>query len=78
MARDDIRRYSRDQLEQIVAKGDYVATRPDAPEINLGEEFWRTSRVVMPSPEPKKHTGVRMTPTCWRGSKPRGAGGRPA
>ncbi len=50
MAKDDIRRYSPDELDEMVARGDYVPTRPDAPAVEPDEEFWRNARVVMPPP----------------------------
>ena len=34
----------------MIAAGDYVPTAPDAPEIELGEDFWRNARIVMPKP----------------------------
>ena len=49
MAGDDIRRYSPEELEELVTKGDYVATRADAPEIELDEDFWANAHVVMPT-----------------------------
>ena len=32
----------------MIAAGDYVPTAPDAPEIELDEDFWRNARIVMP------------------------------
>ena len=34
----------------MIAAGDYVPTAPDAPEIELDEDFWRNARIVMPRP----------------------------
>jgi hypothetical protein len=48
MAAKDTRRYSRDDLERMAARGDYTPTRADAPEIELNEAFWRNAWVVMP------------------------------
>jgi TIR domain-containing protein len=48
MARKDTKHYSLDELKAKHHRGDYVQTRPDAPEIEVDEEFWRTARVVMP------------------------------
>ena len=50
MADEDIRRYSAAEIEKMIAAGDYVPTAPDAPEIELGEDFWRNARIVMPKP----------------------------
>ena len=48
MAERDIGRYSAAELERIAARGDYVPTRADAPEIELDEDFWRHAKVVVP------------------------------
>jgi predicted XRE-type DNA-binding protein len=40
MARGDTRRSSPGELEEKVARDDYVPTRKDAPEIELDEDFW--------------------------------------
>ena len=49
MAERDIRRCSAAALERMAAGGDYVPTRPDAPEIELDEDFWRHAKVVVPA-----------------------------
>jgi len=59
MADGDIRRYSLAELRAMRERGDYVPTRPDAPEIEIDEAFWRDARVVSP-PRPKVHTGLRI------------------
>jgi hypothetical protein len=53
MADDATRRYSADEIEAMIAAGDYVPTAPGAPEIELDEDFWRNARIVMPKPAPK-------------------------
>jgi hypothetical protein len=53
MADDATRRYSADEIEAMIAAGDYVPAAPDAPEIELDEDFWRNARIVMPKPAPK-------------------------
>jgi uncharacterized protein (DUF4415 family) len=40
----------------MAARGDYVPTRADAPELELDEDFWRHAKVVLP---PGK-TSVRL------------------
>jgi uncharacterized protein (DUF4415 family) len=47
MAKDDIRQYSLAELRARHDRGE-TFTRPDAPEIELDEDFWRNARVVMP------------------------------
>ena len=48
MADEDIRRYSAAEIEKMIAEGDYVPTSPDAPEIELDEDFWRNAKIIMP------------------------------
>lgn len=59
MADEDIRRYSLDELKALRARGDYVPTAADAPEIEVDEAFWRRARLVEPR-RPKVHTGLRI------------------
>ncbi len=56
MADDDTRHYSAAQLERMAARGDYVPTRADAPEIELDEDFWRHAHAVTLTDK----TSVRM------------------
>jgi len=32
----------------MIARGDFVPTRPDAPALELDDDFWASARVVMP------------------------------
>jgi uncharacterized protein (DUF4415 family) len=72
MARDAIKRYSLDELEEKVARGDYVPTRPDAPEIELDEDFWRNARVVMPPGKKSVHLRVDADVLAWFKAQGRG------
>jgi hypothetical protein len=57
MADDATRRYSADEIEAMIAAGDYVPTAPDAPEIELDADFWQNACIVMPphpAPKPAK------------------------
>jgi uncharacterized protein (DUF4415 family) len=65
MASDDTRRYSVDELEDKVAKGDYVPTRKDAPEVELNEDFWANARVVMPPGKKSVHLRVDADVLEW-------------
>lgn len=58
MADDAIRRYLRDELAAMQARGDYVPTPPDAPVHEIDEAFWREARIVRPVR--KVHTGLRI------------------
>ena len=40
-------------------RGDFVPTRPNAPEVEIDEAFWENARVVR-APRPKVHTGLRI------------------
>jgi uncharacterized protein (DUF4415 family) len=59
MAREDTRQYSLDDLERMEARGEYVSTRTDAPQIELDEDFWRNARIVLPTPR-KKSVHLRL------------------
>jgi uncharacterized protein (DUF4415 family) len=72
MARDDTKRYSPGELEEKVARGDYAPTRPDAPEIELGEDFWRNARVVMPPGKKSIHLRVDADVLAWFRARGRG------
>jgi uncharacterized protein (DUF4415 family) len=59
MAKDDIKRYSRDELQAKHDRGDTL-TRAEAPEIELDEDFWRHARVVMPDDKGKTPVSLRV------------------
>jgi uncharacterized protein (DUF4415 family) len=59
MAKDDIKRYSRDELQAKHDRGDTL-TRAEAPEIELDEDFWRQARVVMPDDKGKTPVSLRV------------------
>ena len=63
--RRPIKRYSPGELERKVARGDYVPTRPDAPEIELDENFWRNARVVMSPGKNSVHLRVDADVLEW-------------
>lgn len=48
MTGEDIRSYSMAELDEMVAAGDFLPTRPDAPEYDLGEGAWQNARIVWP------------------------------
>lgn len=72
MARGDIKRYAPGELEGRVVRGDYVPTRPDAPEVELDEEFWRNARVVMPPGKKSVHLRVDADVLDWFRAQGRG------
>lgn len=55
MATQDIRRYSLAELKANRRKG-FTKTRPDAPEIELDEDFWRNVRLVLPKKVGKRRS----------------------
>ncbi len=57
MEKDDIRQYSLAELKAMHDRGETL-TRPDVPEIELDEDFWRNARVVMP--DERKKTSIHM------------------
>jgi uncharacterized protein (DUF4415 family) len=72
MAKEDTKRYSLDDLEEMARRGDYVATRPDAPEIELDEAFWRRARVVVPPGKKSVHLRVDADVLAWFKAQGRG------
>ena len=74
MAGRDIKRYSPEELERMAARGDFVATKPQAPEIELDEEFWRNARVVMPGEKGRTSVHLRMDTDVVEWFKAQGKG----
>jgi len=62
MARNDTRRYSRDDLRAMKIKGKVHATPADAPEIELDEAFWKRARIVEARPRRKSSVHLRVDP----------------
>ena len=63
MAKEDIRRYCLDQLRSMRDRGETL-TSPDAPEIELDEDFWRNARVVIPEEKGKIPVSIRGDTEC--------------
>ena len=72
MAREDTKRYSLDELERMASRGDYVATRPDAPEVELDEAFWRNARIVAPPGKKSIHLRLDADVLAWFKAQGRG------
>ncbi len=60
MAKEDIRRYSLEEIKQMNARREYSATRKNAPEIEPDEDFWKNARVVMPGEHSKSLVSLRL------------------
>jgi hypothetical protein len=41
MPKEDIRRYTMEQIREMNRRGEFVPTPPDAPEYEPDEEFWQ-------------------------------------
>lgn len=41
MAKEDIRRYSMQQIKEMIAKGEYTPTPRDAAEFDGDKDFWK-------------------------------------
>ena len=70
MADEDTRRYSAAQLERMAARGDYVPSRADAPEIELDEDFWRDAELVLPPGKTIGPSAARQGRAGLRQSRP--------
>ncbi len=73
MARQEIRQYSPDEIKEMVTRGNTL-TSPDAPEIELGEDFWRNARVVMPDEKGKTSISLRVDTKVLEWFKKQGRG----
>ncbi len=72
MAKSVIKRYSLEALEARRDRGETL-TRPDAPEYEIDEEFWKNARVVMPQPAKTSiHLRVDGDVLAWFKSQGRG------
>ena len=70
MAKSDTKKYSLDELREMRERGE-TETRADAPQLKLDADFWQGARVVMPPGKSSVH--LRVVPTCWSGSRRKGA-----
>jgi len=73
MAKDDIKRYSLEELQAKHERGDTL-TRADAPEIELDEHFWRNARIVMPDDRGKTPVSLRVDTEVVEWFKQQGKG----
>jgi uncharacterized protein (DUF4415 family) len=56
----------------MVDRGDYEPTRADAPEIDLGEDFWRRAKVSIPPGKTSVHLRVDADVLAWFKAQGRG------
>ena len=74
MAKEDIKRYSLEEIKRMNARKKYTATRADAPAIELDDEFWKTARVVMPDERGKRLVSLRIDTDVLEWFKTQGKG----
>jgi uncharacterized protein (DUF4415 family) len=72
MAKDDIRQYSLDELKAMRDQGNSVPTRPDAPTVELDEDFWCHARVVAPPGKASVHLRLDADVLEWFKAQGRG------
>lgn len=72
MEKEDIRQYSLDDLKKRTSRGDYVPTRPDAPVMELDDDFWSNAQVIMPEGKASVHLRVDADVLEWFRSQGRG------
>jgi uncharacterized protein (DUF4415 family) len=72
MAEGETKRYSAAELERMAARGNYVPTRADAPEIELDEDFWRHAQVVVPPGKASVHLRLDADVLAWFKAQGRG------
>jgi uncharacterized protein (DUF4415 family) len=73
MVKDDIKRYSLEELQAKHERGETL-TRADAPEIELDEHFWRNARIVMPDDKGKTPISLRVDTEVVEWFKQQGKG----
>ena len=63
-------------MEELKArrKSGKTRTRPDAPEIELDEDFWQNARVVMPDERGKSSVSLRLDTDVLEWFKDQGRG----
>ncbi len=62
--KEDIRRYSLEELKQLRAQGK-TRTRADAPVFPLDDGFWELARVIMPSSKTSVHLRLDSDVLEW-------------
>jgi len=65
MARKDTRQYSLADLKAMRKRDDYVPTKPEAPQAEIGEEFWQNAHVVIPPGRASVHLRVDSDVLEW-------------
>lgn len=58
-------RYSWAEIIAMNERGDVVPTSPDAPTVELDEEFWQNARVVVPDGKSSVHPRVDTDVRDW-------------
>ncbi len=75
MAKDDTRSYSNDEINRLIAEGNYWPTRRNAPTIDLDESFWELAERQLGSPTPRKTSvHLRVDPEVLSAFKEDGPG----
>ena len=65
MEKENIKRYSHDQVKNMIAKGDYVPTKKDAPEYEIDPGFWDNAKLVKPTNKRSVHLRVDEDVLKW-------------
>ena len=72
MGDSGIKRYSMDELVAMNERGEVLPTSPEAPTVELDEQFWQTARVVMPSGKASVHLRIDTDVLDWFKSQGKG------
>jgi uncharacterized protein (DUF4415 family) len=72
--KEDIRRYSLDDLQAMHERGETVPTPADAPTIELDEDFWKYAELLMPGDKPKSSVHLRIDPEVFDWFRHQGKG----
>ena len=74
MANKGTKRYSQGEIRKMAERGRFEPTPPDAPVIDIDENFWRKARVVMPGERPKTPVTIRLDADVLSWFKSQGKG----
>ena len=74
MARKGTKRYSQDEIKRMTESGDFEPTPPEAPVVEIDEDFWRKARVVMPGEHSKTPVTIRLDSDVLSWFKAQGKG----
>ena len=65
MEKDDIKKYSLEEIEDFIVKGDYSPTRKSTDEFSIDPEFWENVEIVHPKAKRSVHLRIDEEILDW-------------